>query len=195
MDTFILWFTTGLEHITDLKGYDHILFVSLLVLTYPFGQWGKLLGLITAFTLGHCITLVLSSFNIVQPPQTLTELLIALSILSVAVYHLLNFKKESTAPLSVVFIITLIFGLVHGLGFSFLLKSMLGNEETIVLPLLYFNLGIEAGQVFIIVAVLIFSLILGFIFKWPFRYYKLILVILIGLMALKMSIERLIDLL
>lgn len=195
MDTFILWFTTGLEHITDLKGYDHILFVSLLVLTYPFGQWGKLLGLITAFTLGHCITLVLSSFNIVQPPQTLTELLIALSILSVAVYHLLNFKKESTAPLSVVFIITLIFGLVHGLGFSFLLKSMLGNEETIVLPLLYFNLGIEAGQVLIVVAVLIFSLILGFIFKWPFRYYKLILVILIGLMALKMSIERLIDLL
>lgn len=195
MDTFILWFTTGLEHITDLKGYDHILFVSLLVLTYPFGQWGKLLGLITAFTLGHCITLVLSSFNIVQPPQTLTELLIALSILSVAVYHLLNFKKESTAPLSVVFIITLIFGLVHGLGFSFLLKSMLGNEETIVLPLLYFNLGIEAGQVLIIAAVLIFSLILGFIFKWPFRYYKLILVIIIGVMALKMSTERLIDLL
>lgn len=195
MDTFILWFTTGLEHITDLKGYDHILFVSLLVLTYPFGQWGKLLGLITAFTLGHCITLVLSSFNIVQPPQTLTELLIALSILSVAVYHLLNFKKESTAPLSVVFIITLIFGLVHGLGFSFLLKSMLGNEETIVLPLLYFNLGIEAGQVLIIAAVLIFSLILGFIFKWPFQYYKLILVIIIGVMALKMSTERLIDLL
>lgn len=195
MDTFILWFTTGLEHITDLKGYDHILFVSLLVLTYPFGQWGKLLGLITAFTLGHCITLVLSSFNIVQPPQTFTELLIALSILSVAVYHLLNFKKEPTARLSVVFVITLIFGLVHGLGFSFLLKSMLGNEETIVLPLLYFNLGIEAGQVLIIAAVLIFSLILGFIFKWPFRYYKLILVIIIGVMALKMSTERLIDLL
>lgn len=195
MNTFTLWFVTGLEHITDLSGYDHILFVTLLVLTYPFGQWGKLLGLITAFTLGHCITLVLSSFNLVQPPQTLIELLIAISILSMSVYHLLNLKKEPVSRLSLVFITTLIFGLIHGLGFSFLLKAMLGKEENVLLPLLYFNLGIEAGQVLIIAVVLIFSLILGFIFKWPFQYYKLILVIAIGLLALKMSIERLTDLL
>ncbi len=195
MDAFKLWFVTGLEHITDLNGYDHLLFVSLLVLTYPFHHWGRLLGLITAFTIGHSFSLALSSLHLIQPPQNLIELLIAFSILAVAIYHLVHFKKAKNERAIFIYISVLIFGFIHGMGFSFLLNGMLGTEKSIVLPLLYFNLGIEVGQILIIVGVLIFSLILAFVFKIPFPYYKLGLVLIIGLVALEMSIQRLINLL
>lgn len=194
MNVFQLWFTTGFQHILDLNAYDHILFVSLLVLTYPFNKWSKLLGLITAFTVGHSISLALSSLSIIHPPQAITELLIAVSIFSVALYHLSAYKRKRKERMWFIYLTVLVFGFVHGMGFSFLLKSMLGAEHTIAFPLLWFNLGIEIGQVLIIAAVLIFSVILAFVFKMPFHYYKLGLVVLIGLVSLKMCIERIIDL-
>ncbi|MBA3680686.1 MAG: HupE/UreJ family protein [Bacteroidetes bacterium] len=93
MDEFKIWFFTGIEHILDLKGYDHILFVTLMVLTYYFNKWGKLLLLISAFTIGHSISLALSVTNKIYLPPPLTEFFIALSILITAVYHLVYYKK------------------------------------------------------------------------------------------------------
>jgi hypothetical protein len=194
MNAFQLWFNTGLQHILDLGGCDHILFVALLVLTFPFNKWMKLLGLVTAFTVGHCVSLVLSAHAIIHPPQGIIELLIALSIFATAAYHLWALRKPKQEQVLFIYLTVLIFGLIHGMGFSFLLKSMLGAEETITLPLLWFNLGIEMGQFIIIAAVLIFSVLLAFIFKLPFQKYKLSLVVLIGLFSLKMCIERIIDL-
>lgn len=190
MNPFGLWFGTGVEHILNLSGYDHILFVTLLVLAFPLKEWKKLLVLITAFTLGHSISLALSTLRFVNLPSTLTELLIALTILISGVYQMIHYKKEKpTHNFFLYFIITL-FGLIHGLGFSILLKSMLGHEGSIALPLLYFNLGLELGQVIIVLIVVVFSLFLTTLLKCPYRIYKLSLTCIITLIALKLCAER-----
>ncbi len=194
MDEFKIWFFTGIEHILDLKGYDHILFVTLMVLTYYFNKWGKLLLLISAFTIGHSISLALSVTNKIYLPPPLTEFFIALSILITAVYHLVYYKKVDQKNATFVIFIVVFFGLIHGMGFSYLLRSMLGREESVALPLLWFNLGLEVGQIIIVLIVLIISFLLAFVFKFPYKLYKLILVCIIGLIALKITIERLLEL-
>ena len=194
MSEFWIWFSTGLQHIVDLSGYDHILFVTLLVLTYYFNKWGKLLLLISAFTIGHSISLALSVSNQIHLAPALVEFFIALSILLTAIYHLVNYKK--TDPKNSVFLlfIVIFFGLIHGLGFSYLLKSMLGKEESVFLPLFYFNLGLEVGQLIVVFTVLAVSLLLAFVFKFPYKLYKFILVGIIGIVSLKITIERLLEL-
>lgn len=194
MTNFWIWFSTGMEHILDLSGYDHILFVSLLVLTFPLKDWSKLLWLITAFTLGHSVSLAISAGRSdLFLPRAWVEFFIAFSILTTASYNLiLSIKGQAqSASQKFVYPVVAAFGLVHGLGFSVLLTSMLGHAESVVLPLLYFNLGLEAGQLIIVLGVILFSLLLAFLFKWPFHIYKLTLVCIIGLIALKISAERL----
>ncbi len=190
MNEFWIWFSTGVEHILDIDGYDHILFVSLLALTFPFQYWKKLLILVTAFTVGHSLSLAYNVFRGIFIDQIVIELLIALSILVSAIYNMIYYKKESNTTPIVIYSLVLFFGLMHGLGFSYLLKTMLGREENVVLPLLYFNLGIELGQIIIIIIAIGFSLLLTHFLKWSFTIYKLTLVCLISLIALKMSAER-----
>ena len=192
MNAFWLWFSTGIEHITDLNGYDHLLFVTLLVLTYPFRQWKQLLVLISGFTLGHSVSLILSIVANVHLPQAFIEFLIALSVLMSAVYNLTLLRRAAPPGKNnlVIFLIICVFGLVHGLGFSYLLKSMLGAGQNVLLPLLYFNLGLEVGQLIIVLIVIVFSLLLTSLSKWSFNNYKLFIVCAIGLIALKICIER-----
>ncbi|MES2681598.1 MAG: HupE/UreJ family protein [Bacteroidota bacterium] len=194
MNAFWLWFSTGIEHILDLKGYDHILFVTLLVLTYCFNKWSRLLMLITAFTVGHSVSLALSVINDLRLHQPIVEFLIALSILLSAIYHLVNYKNPETQKSYFLYFIVCFFGLIHGLGFSLMLKSMLGTGQNVILPLLYFNLGLEVGQLIIVLFVVVFSLLLAFIYKFPFKIYKLIVVCLIGFISLKISVERFLEL-
>lgn len=186
-----LWLSTGIEHITDLSGFDHILFVSLLAFTYCFKEWKQLVLLITAFTVGHSISLAISVVFNLDLKTELIEFLIAFSILITAVYHLWNLKKTNEQQVKFIYFIVVFFGLIHGLGFSFLLKAMLGKEESVVFPLLWFNLGLEIGQLIIVLAVIAFNFLMAFLFKIPFQLYKLIFVSLIGLVALKMCVERL----
>lgn len=194
MNEFWIWFSTGVEHILSISGYDHILFVTLLVFTYCFNKWGKLMMLISAFTIGHSISLGLSVTNHVQLPQALVEFLIGLSILITSVHHLITFNKTEQKNSIFLIFIVVFFGLIHGLGFSYLLKSLLGKEDSIFIPLLCFNLGLEVGQLIIVSAVLGFSFLMAFVFKWPFKLYKLILISIIGLVSLIITIERFIDL-
>jgi hypothetical protein len=194
MSNFWLWFSTGIEHITDFNGYDHILFVTLITLAYCFDTWKKLVMMITAFTLGHSISLALSVSGYIQLKAELVEFLIAFSILLTAVYHIVNINKPTRQQTAFLYFVVSFFGLIHGLGFSFLLKAMLGSEESYVWPLVFFNLGLEAGQILIILGVVILNLTMAFLFKVPFKIYKLILVSLIGLVALKITFQRMIEL-
>ncbi len=194
MNSFWIWFSTGLQHILDLNGFDHILFVTLLVLTYYYDKWVKLLLLISAFTVGHSISLALSVTNVIHLDQTLVEFLIGLSILITAIFNLVNYKRTDQKNSVFLLFIVVFFGLIHGLGFSYLLRSMLGKEESVFFPLLYFNLGLEAGQIIIVLIVLAFSLLVAFAFKFSYKLYKLILVCLIGMVAFKITVERLFEL-
>jgi hypothetical protein len=172
-----IWFSTGTEHILDINGYDHMLFVVLLSMAYPVNEWKKLLGLITAFTIGHSLTLALSVANIIHFDQLYTEFFIVFTIFITAGFELF-FGKNTANRGKVIYLIICCFGLIHGMGFSYLLRSMLGHEENILIPLLMFNIGLEVGQVICVVLVFV---ILWLISKYLINIEKHIRTSIIGL--------------
>lgn len=190
MSDFGIFFPTGIEHITDLNGIDHILFVTALCLRYLWTDWKKLLVLITAFTIGHSITLALSTLDIIRFSRNWTEFLIAVTILITALNNLTVKDFRFTAKLPLIYFFALIFGLIHGLGFSTLLKSMLGKDQTIVLQLLAFNLGLEVGQLIIVAIVLLLSFIVVRLLRINRREFLVFVSGGIAAMALQMAIER-----
>ena len=183
MNDWQIWFTTGIEHILDLNGYDHMLFVGLLVFTYPVSEWKKLIWLITAFTFGHSLTLALSVTNIIKVPQQYTEVLIILTIIFTAIYLLFTSKNTAKGG-SVIYLIICCFGLIHGLGFSYLLKAMLGTNESIFTPLLMFNLGLEVGQIVVVILMVLVLLLIGKFAKtieWHFKVVTISVILVVAL--------------
>lgn len=151
MSTFELYYNLGREHILDANGYDHILFVLALCSVYLIQDWKKVLILVTAFTIGHSITLALATLNFVSVSAIWVEFLIPLTIFATAVSNI--FRKEDTVGQGRIqynYILASFFGLIHGLGFSNFLKSLLGSQESIGWPLFAFNLGLEVGQIIIV---------------------------------------------
>jgi len=173
MQDFWLYFELGWQHILDWQGYDHILFVMVLCGTYMLSDWKKVLILVTAFTLGHSITLALSTMKYLSVNTELIEFLIPVTILITAVSNILN-KKSKPRRMTFKYIMALIFGLIHGMGFSNYLKSLLGKSTSIVAELLAFNLGLEFGQILIVLGILIISFILIWIVKikrWDWTFF------------------------
>lgn len=177
MTEFQLYFSLGKDHILDYaNGYDHILFVVALCAMYLIRDWKRILILITAFTVGHSVTLALSTLDIVSLNPELIEFLIPLTIFITATSNL--FRKEETQSafsLQLNYAFALIFGLIHGLGFSNYLKSILGKDESIVTQLLAFNIGLEFGQIIIVVFFLLVAFILVDLFGRSRRDWKIIL--------------------
>jgi ABC-type antimicrobial peptide transport system permease subunit len=158
MGDFGFYLREGFFHITDWKGYDHILFVMALCLPYFIKDWKQVLILITAFTIGHSLTLALTLFNKILIRSTWIEFLIPITIIITA---LENLFRNNTQPKHVRFryVAALLFGLIHGLGFSSYLRSMMGKSENIITQLLAFNIGLELGQLLIVLVVLMVSFI------------------------------------
>ncbi len=161
MENFKVYFELGYDHIMDIRGYDHILFIVALAAIYLLRDWRKVLILVTAFTIGHSITLALSTLNYVIIKPEIIEFLIPVTIFITAFVNL--FKKESSLKsvkkIQLNYVLALGFGLIHGLGFSNALKSLLGKSSKIVTELLAFNLGLEVGQIIIVLSFLIISFI------------------------------------
>lgn len=155
LENFSVWFETGMWHIADPMAYDHILFLIALCGFYSWRDWKGLLVLITAFTLGHSLTLALSVMEVVVLPANYIEFAIPLSIVLTCIYNLfrLSHRPAKSEPLR--YGMAAIFGLIHGLGFSYLLKAMLGSQNDLLLPLFGFNVGLEAGQLLIVAALLL----------------------------------------
>ena len=158
MGQFQLYFQLGIQHILDLKGFDHILFVIALCAIYVLKDWKKILILVTAFTIGHSITLALATLKLVNISSAWVEFLIPVTIAITAFSNILSPKPSSGRGIQVNYFFALFFGLIHGLGFSNYLRSLLGKEASIFQPLLAFNLGLEVGQ---LVIVAIFMLAAG----------------------------------
>ena len=159
MNEFWLWFTTGFQHILDWNGYDHILYVMVLCVLFSIKEWKSLLVLITAFTIGHSLTLAASAFHIIVFKQSLIEVLIPLTIITTSLSNI-YFRNKQRINYQFNYALALLFGFIHGMGFSYMLKSLLGKEESILLPLLSFNIGLEVGQLCIVSAMLLFSVFL-----------------------------------
>jgi len=162
MSEFMLYFQIGLKHVLDINAYDHVLFITALVVPYHFKDWKKLLTLVSVFTLGHTLALVLAVFEMVRINVTLVEFLIPLSILCTAVYNLFNAGKGTkNDAIAVAVSITLFFGLVHGLGFSNYFNSILGGSTADkLMPMLQFALGIEMAQILVVLSVLLISFLI-----------------------------------
>lgn len=156
MSVFSLFFQTGMQHILDFQGYDHMLFLLALISVYRFREIKPLLILITAFTLGHSFTLVLAVLSSkVLIPTAIVEFLIPVTIVITAIHNIANRKHLVHGKHHMIsYAITFIFGLIHGLGFSNYLRELLMGTNHLVKALFAFNVGIEAGQLIFIALVL-----------------------------------------
>jgi len=190
MHEFWMYTQIGFNHIANLSGMDHILFVAALCIRYQFSDWKKWLVLITAFTIGHSITLVLSVFNYLDFATNWIEFLIPVTILITAINNMFVKKFSFNTKFPIIYFFALFFGLIHGLGFSFYLKSLLGIQQNIAPALLAFNLGLEIGQILIVMAILVISFIFVSLLRAPRRDFVLIVSGGILALSLQMDIER-----
>ncbi|GAB3180798.1 HupE/UreJ family protein [Telluribacter humicola] len=195
MSEFEAYLQLGFEHITDPNGYDHILFVIALCAIYTLRDWKKVLVLITAFTIGHSVTLALATLNIIQVRSDVIELLIPITILFTAFMNFFHhipkttlITDEKSSPLR--YPMALLFGLIHGLGFSTYLRSLLGGEASIVEPLLAFNVGLELGQILIVFIALLIALAIVEFFRSPKRSWNYIISGIIAGMAISLIINN-----
>jgi hypothetical protein len=177
MNSFELYFGLGKDHILDYaNGYDHILFVIVLCALYVVRDWKKVLILITSFTIGHSITLALATLDVIRFNATLIEFLIPLTIFITAVSNL--FRSEAAVERSSVqinYLFALFFGLIHGLGFSNYLREILGQQQSITVPLLAFNLGLEFGQIIVVAIFMAISFLLVDLLTLNRRDWKMII--------------------
>ena len=176
MSDFWIYVEIGLKHVLDIKAYDHVLFLIALTAAHSMKEWKRLLLLISVFTVGHTLALVLSVFNLLVINENLIELLIPLTILITAVLNFIALKKSSiTKSINSAVVITLFFGVIHGLGFSNYFKAILpGNSADKILPLCEFSIGIEAAQMTVVLTILLFSYIAQTIFKLSKRDFTLV---------------------
>ncbi|PQJ14921.1 HupE/UreJ family protein [Aureicoccus marinus] len=156
MDTFWFYVKFGFDHISDLAGYDHILFLVVLCAVYRIEQWRKILWLVTAFTLGHSITLFLVLTDILRIPSNVISVLIPMTILITAFSNVLGSQVSQLAAQSSMkrnYFMALFFGLIHGMDFSNSLRSLLMGSSNLLEPLFGFNIGIELGQLLIVLII------------------------------------------
>ena len=177
MSEFWIYFQIGLKHVLDIHAYDHVLFLIALAVPFSFADWKRVVLLVTLFTIGHTMALMLSVFEIVTIKVNVVELLIPITILMTALFNLFTAGKSSKRDsINLVFFITLFFGIIHGLGFSNYFKSILGGSASSkILPLSEFALGIEAAQIVVVFVVLVISYIIQTVFRFSKRDWTLVM--------------------
>lgn len=195
---FQTYLKLGFTHISDLNGYDHILFIIALCAIYRLVEWKKVAILVTAFTIGHSVTLALAALNIVKVSATWIEFLIPVTIFLTAIYNVLVHKFDHQEKLferkvNVNYLFAMGFGLIHGLGFSNFLRSMLmpGEESRLVSQLLAFNIGVELGQLSIVAFILVASFIAFNLLRVKQREWNLFISGAAAGISLIMALERL----
>lgn len=156
MDTFGFYLQLGFEHISNLAGYDHILFLIVLCAVYRLEQWKKILILVTAFTIGHSLTLILVSLDVIAIPSKIIRFLIPLTIFITAFNNVLSKPpafNETPVKMSRNYFMALFFGLIHGMDFSNYFRALIMGTSSIVKPLFGFNIGIELGQLLVVLVI------------------------------------------
>lgn len=190
MQDFWFYIQLGLDHVLDINAYDHILFLTALTLPFTFKSWKNVVLLTTIFTVAHCFSLALSSYELVVVEVELIEFLIPITILMTAVFNLLYVKSGANIEnIWLHALATVFFGLIHGFGFSNYFKMLMAEEEDKLSPLLGFALGIEISQSIIVLSILILSLIFAILTKLRHSIFVVILSILIILLTLPMLIQ------
>ncbi|MBD3862814.1 MAG: hypothetical protein ACI9NI_000166 [Olleya marilimosa] len=180
----------GINHVLDINAYDHVLFLIVLAVPYLFKDWKRVLWLVTMFTVGHTISLILASYGKVKIDGNLIEFLIPVTILIVAVYNVFTAGKTAKSQkIGLLFVSTLFFGLVHGFGFAREFRMSLDQGDSKLLRLAEFALGIEIAQIIIVFVVLFLS----YIFQTVFRFSKRDWVMVISAVVVGLVIPMLLN--
>jgi hypothetical protein len=189
MQDFSFYFVLGWEHILSLNALDHIFFITALAAIYILKDWKQVLILVTAFTIGHSLTLALSVLDIVRFSSKWVEFLIPVTIVITALTNLRQ-RQFTSKSVRINYFLALFFGLIHGMGFANTLRFMLAKDEHFAASLFGFNLGLEAGQIVVVLCILLIAqLFIGY-FKINRRDWVIFLSAGVFSLALKMVIER-----
>lgn len=189
MRDFMFYLNLGWEHIVSLDALDHQLFVLVLVVAFMPKDWKNILWLVTAFTIGHSVTLVLSVVDVVRIPGNWVEFLIPLTILITAADNVLMRSRQRNL-MTMNYYLTLSFGLIHGMGFANTARMTMSSEQDLLLPLLGFNVGLELGQIVLVAIILVFQVFLTTIFKITRKDWILAVSSAVFAISLKMALER-----
>ncbi len=186
---FPIYLDLGFDHILDLNGYDHILFLVALCALYSLKEWRHILILVTAFTIGHSITLALSTLNIIVVNAKLIEVLIPVTIFLTAALNLWM-KPNTEKRWRPNYFLALFFGFIHGMGFSNYFKALLGKEADILTPLLAFNIGVELGQLCIVAGILLLNYLVTRFLNVKQRTWTMVVSTIAALLAIYIIIQR-----
>ena len=189
MQDFLFYLQLGWEHIISKDALDHQLFILALIAIFSFRDWKKVLILVTAFTIGHSLTLVLSALDVFRFPSDWVEFLIPCTIVFTALDNII-FSKNEKKLIQLNYYLALFFGLIHGMGFANSVRMMLANEQDITLPLFGFNVGLELGQIAVVAIALFIHYIFSEVLKLSNKIWIYIISVPIFIFALKMALER-----
>ncbi len=189
MNDLVLFFKLGLSHVLDLRAYDHILFLLVLVVPYATKQWRDLFALITVFTIGHTLTLALATYGVLNLKSNLIEFLIPLTIFVTALVNLFSGVKTKTGFQFKLFL-TFAFGWIHGLGFSYYLQMLLSDTSSKMFPLIEFAIGIEAAQLIIAFIMLVVFVLVNKLLHVSKRDWTMVLSAIVIGVVIPMMQER-----
>lgn len=189
MQDFLFYLKLGWEHIISTEALDHQLFIAVLAVLYLYTDWKRVLILVTAFTIGHSLTLALSVLDLVRFPDAWVEFLIPCTIFITALSNL--FQKEfSRKSVRINYFLALFFGLIHGMGFANTIRFMLAKDQSLVSGLLGFNIGLELGQLVVVALLLGLSQLVISGLKIQRREWVIFLSAGVFSIAIKMALER-----
>ena len=189
MQDFLFYLQLGWEHIISKDALDHQLFILALIAIFSFRDWKKVLILVTAFTIGHSLTLVLSALDVFRFPSDWVEFLIPCTIVFTALDNII-FSKNEKKLIQLNYYLALLFGLIHGMGFANSVRMMLASEQDITLPLFGFNVGLELGQIVVVAIALFIHYIFSEVLKLSNKIWIYIISVPIFIFALKMALEK-----
>ncbi len=189
MKDFIFYFKIGWSHIMSWDATDHLFFITVLAIIYTVADWKKVLVLVTAFTVGHALTLFMSVLNMINVKSEMVEFLIPCTILITALMNLFLQKQQSVSH-TIQYAIALGFGLIHGLGYANYIRMMLSADQQLVWGLFSFNLGLEAGQIVVVGLVLLTVWVSSRIHAKAHQRWVSFVSVFVLLFALKLAIER-----
>jgi hypothetical protein len=189
MGDFSFYFGLGWEHIISADALDHQLFIAALAAIYLLKDWKQVLILVTAFTIGHSLTLALSVLDIFRLPSGLVEFLIPVTIVITAFSNL--FQRTFTArSIRINYFLALFFGLIHGMGFANSIRFIMAEDQNLGWSLFGFNVGLEAGQIVVVLGLLLLAHLVVNVMKVNRRDWVIFLSAGVFALALKMSLER-----
>ncbi|MDD5151371.1 MAG: HupE/UreJ family protein [Flavobacterium sp.] len=189
LDDFLFYFQLGWSHLVSFDALDHQLFILSLIALYTISDIKKIVILVTAFTIGHSITLFLSVIDVFRLQSNWVEFLIPCTIIITALSNISKIKSKNNAT-TINYYFAMGFGLIHGMGFANTIRMILAKDQIIGWGLLSFNIGLEIGQLFFVAFILLLTTLALEYFKVKKSNWVLFISAAVFSLSLQMALKR-----